>query len=112
MSSAGVVLTNTFGTCEDVSVWPGTAALTSVQLPLSSGSILKPAGSFAAGFHAPLTSGAVSQELLYRRYSVLLAVVSWNRSQFVFTANLRSLPLIGLQIGSPSRFTRTARLVL
>ena len=36
----------------------------------------------------------------------------WNRSQFVLTANFRSFSLIGLQIGSPSRFMITAGVVL
>ena len=36
----------------------------------------------------------------------------WNRSQLVLTANFRSFSLIGLQIGSPSRFTSTAGVLL
>ena len=46
-----------------------------------------------------------------RRYNVLVGVC-WKRSQFVLTANWRSLPWIELQIGSPSTFTRTAGVLL
>ena len=36
----------------------------------------------------------------------------WNRSQLVLTAYLRSFSLIGLQMGSPSRLTITAAVLL
>ena len=44
--------------------------------------------------------------------SSVLVGTCWNRSQFVLTANFRSFSLIGLQIGSPSRFTITAGVLL
>ena len=42
----------------------------------------------------------------------MLVGTCWKRSQFVLTANFRSFSLIGLQIGSPSRFTITAGVLL
>src|SRR5262245_54182803 len=110
MSSAGVVLTNTFGIVLGSSGRPGSAAFTSLKLS-SFGSFPKLSGNFPAGFHGPLTSVAVSQLLLFRRNNVLVGTC-WNRSQLVLTANLRSLSLMGLQIGSPSRLTSTAGDVL
>ncbi len=85
-------------------------ARTSFQLS-SAGSLLKLAGSLPAGAHGPFTSVAFSQVSLLRRYSVFVGSY-WNRSQLVLTANFRSLSLMGLQIGSPSRFMITAGEVL
>src|SRR5262245_12116174 len=69
MSSAGVVLTKTFGTLAADSERPGNAAFTSFQLS-SAGRFLNAAGSVPAGFHGPLRSVAVSQlSLLRRKYA-------------------------------------------
>src|SRR5438552_3511032 len=101
-----MVLTKTFGTSLLDRAVPGTAAFTAFQLA-SGGSFEKLAGSLplATAVHGPLTVVACSHELLYLRYSVLLAVCS-KRSQFVFSAYRRSSPSMGLQIASPSRLTR------
>src|SRR3954470_19550873 len=108
MSSPGLLLTKTFGGV--FVAFTGSAALTSFQLS-SAGSFLKLSGSVPAGGHGPLTSVAFNHELSLRRYNVLVAE-SWKRSQFVLTANLRLLSLIGLQIGSPSMLTITAGVLL
>ena len=63
ISSAGVVLTKTFGVVLAESFLPGSAALTSFQLS-SAGSFEKLSGSLPAGVHGPLTSVACSHELL------------------------------------------------
>src|SRR5262245_41510080 len=83
-------------------------SLTSFQFS-SAGSFLKLAGNVPAGVHGPLMSVAFSHVLSLRRKYVALCS---NRSQFVFTAYLRSLSLIGLQIGSPSIFTMIAGFLL
>ena len=106
MSSPGCRVTKTFGTADAATGVPGRLALTSFQLS-SAGSFVKLSGSLPAGDHGPFTSVALSQEASLRRYKVLVGPY-WNRSQFVLTANFRSFSLIGLQIGSPSRFTITA----
>ncbi len=111
ISSAGFVLTNTCGTALDESFLPGTAALTSFQFS-SAGSFLKLSGSVPAGVH-----GAVEARRLQparsrgadRRSSTCR---SSNRSQFVLIAYFRSVPAMGLQIGSPSRLTMTAGVLL
>ena len=110
MSSAGCRLTNTFGTAVAAIALPGRFAWTSFQLS-SAGSFAKLSGSLPAGDHVPFTSVALSQVSLLRRYNVLVGTC-WNRSQLVLTANFRSFSLIGLQIGSPSRFMITAGDVL
>src|SRR5262245_40901061 len=89
---------------------PGSAAFTSFQLS-SAGSFLKLSGSVPAGVQGPFTSVAFSHDVSLRRYSTL-DDESWNRSQFVLTANFRLLSLIVLQIGSPSMLTITAGVLL
>src|SRR5262245_19811466 len=108
MSSAGFVLTNTVGAAAAVVADRApNAAFTSFQLS-SAGSFAKLAGNgVCSGFQGPWTSEAVIQFLSTRRKYVLGEPYS-NRSQLVFTANRKSLSEIGLQIGSPSMFTRTA----
>jgi hypothetical protein len=59
ISSAGVVLTNTFGVLLAESFWPGSAAFTSLQLS-SLGSFLKLSGKVPAGPHGPASSVAFS----------------------------------------------------
>src|SRR5215207_2604219 len=110
INSPGCSDTNTLGTAVAAIGLPGRLALTSFQLS-SGGSFLKLSGSVPAGVHGPLTSAAFSQLASWRRYNVLEASY-WNRSQFVLTAYLRSFSLIGLQIGSPSRLTITAAVLL
>src|SRR4029453_5014551 len=101
MSSAGSVLTNTFGVVLVESFLPGRAALTSFQLS-SAGSFEKLSGSLAVtAVHGPLIEVACSHDLLYRPDNVLVGPYS-NRSQLVFRAYFRSTSLTGLQIGSPS----------
>src|SRR6476659_8278538 len=109
MSSAGSMLTSTVGVLSD-GFCPGRLALTSFQFS-SGGSFLKLSGSVPAGVHGPWTAVALSQTFSLRRYSVFVGPC-WKRSQFVLIAYLRSLSLIGLQIGSPSMFTSTAGVVL
>ena len=87
--SAGDVLTYTMGTAPAVGGRPGMLAFTSVQLSFA-GSFAKLGGSVPAGDHGPFKSDAVSHVSLLRRYSVFEGVSK--RSQFVFTANLRSEP--------------------
>ncbi len=108
--SAGVKLTKTDGACAAVNVFPGTAAFTAVQFS-SAGSLLKLGGSLAAGVQGPSTAAAVIQLSFTRRKYAFVGPCS-NRSQLVFTANLRSFAAIGLQIGLPSMFTSTDSLVL
>src|SRR4029079_7168641 len=110
MSSAGAKLTNTFGPAAAATVFPGRFAFTSFQFS-SAGSFLKLPGSVPAGDHGPLMSAAFRHEALLRRYSVFVGSC-WKRSQLVLTAYFRSLSLIGLQIGSPSRLTMTAGVLL
>src|SRR6476620_4468611 len=97
---------NTFGTADAATVFPGRLALTSFQFS-SAGSFVKLSGSLPAGVHGPFTSVAFSHVSLFRKYNVLVGPY-WNRSQLVLTAYFRSFSLIGLQIGSPSRFMITA----
>src|SRR5262245_38258413 len=99
MSSAGDVLTKTRGAA--LTGLPGRFALTSFQFS-SSGSFLKLSGSVPAGVHVPFRSVAFSHPSLLRRKNVFSGSCS-KRSQFVLTAYFKSFPLIGLQIGSPSR---------
>src|SRR6187402_1229446 len=71
MSSAGCVLTKTFGTAAAAIDLPGRLALTSFQLS-SAGSFEKLGGSFPAADHVPFTSVAVSQVSLLRRYNAFV----------------------------------------
>src|SRR6187200_517139 len=80
MSSAGCVLTKTFGTAVAATALPGRFALTSFQLS-SAGSFEKLAGSLPAGDHVPFTSVAVSHVSLLRRYNAFVGAY-WNKSQF------------------------------
>src|SRR5262245_45076907 len=107
INSAGSVATNTFGVVLVESFFPGSAAFTSFQLS-SAGSFEKLSGTLAVtAVHGPLSEVACNHDWLYRTYIVLVGAYS-NRSQFVFSAYLRSTSLIGLQIGSPSRLINIA----
>ena len=60
----------------------------------------------------PSTSAAFSQDCVVAQVVACFVGPCWKRSQLVLTANFRSLSLIGLQIGSPSRLTSTAGVLL
>src|SRR5262249_53681103 len=96
----------TLGRVFSVNFLPGTAALTSTQLP-SSGSFLKLSGRLLTICHGPSILVACNQDLSDLKYNILVGPYS-NKSQFVFTTYRRSRSFIGLQTGSPSRFSRIA----
>jgi hypothetical protein len=70
MSSAGWLLTKTFGTADALIDFPGSAALTSFQFS-SAGSFLKLSGSVPAGDQDPFTSRAFTVRV-HREFQIVL----------------------------------------